>query len=107
MPIIKIFVAQRPSPAACAAMAEEIEALCVNCMDARRDAVQLTLLGDSLMLRGAPVLVEVHYRARHDRNAPVMDVFMDALDRMCRRLLGATPRIRCFAIDQATLFARN
>jgi len=107
MPIIKILTAHKPPAASAEALAAEFEALCTTILDARSDAIQIALLDGTVMLRGAAVLIEVHYRARPDRDAATLSRFMDGVDANCQRHLGQMPRIRCFAIDQSTLFARH
>lgn len=107
MPIIKILTAHKPPAAAAEALATEFEALCTTILAARSDAIQIALLDGAAMLRGAAVLIEVHYRARPDRDAATLSRFMVGVDASCQRHLDKVPRIRCFAIDQATLFARH
>lgn len=107
MPVIKLFTDEKPPAAAAAALATDVETLCTTVLNASSDAVQVVLQAGAAMLRGAPLLAEVHYRARADRDAAALARFMEGLDASCRRHLGLAPRIRCFAVDQATLYARN
>lgn len=107
MPVIKIFTADMPADEASAALANELEALCISVMQARSDTVQVLLSGPAVMLRGAPLLVEAHYRAGPHRDAVALARFMDGIEGACRRHLRQVPRIRCFAVDQATLSARH
>lgn len=107
MPIIKILTAHTPPTAAADLLAAELETLCTTVLDARTDAIQIALLTGAVMLRGAAVLVEVHYRARPDRDAGALARFMEGVDASCQRHLGRVARIRCFAIDQTTLFAKH
>ncbi|WP_265706555.1 hypothetical protein [Verminephrobacter aporrectodeae] len=107
MPIIKIFATHPPGAQVCTALADELEAICISVMQARADTVQVLLSGSTVMLKGAPVLVEAHYRAGAQRDAAALARFMDGIEGACRRWLGETPRIRCFAVEPAALSARH
>lgn len=107
MPLLKIFTTHAPSTEGATALADSLSGACTELLGARDDAVQILLVPGSMMLRGEPLLVEVHYRAKPERSVDIMDRFMDRISQGCSHLLGQRPRIRCFAVDQATLFARH
>jgi len=106
MPILKIFMPHAVAPQTAEALASELEALCINLLKAQPAAVQIAL-AQATMLRGAAILVEAHYRAQSFRDAALLEDFMERVESAVRRHLHASPRIRCFAVDQAGLSARN
>ena len=57
--------------------------------------------------RGHPAFAEVRYRLEPFRTGPVMDSFMESLDRAIRRHAGLTARIRCFGHAAPAIHARN
>lgn len=105
MPVIKIFCAQLPEADACDRLAQTLRALCIGPMGAKPDAVQLTLVPGVLMLEGAPVFVEAHYRDRPDRKGAALAQFLDGVDQAVQLAFGQRPRIRSFAVEQSTLGA--
>ncbi len=107
MPTIKIFTARLPSAEARAEFGDELEKLCIQVMHARQETVQIALVHIDQMLRGNPLLVEVHFRSQANRDAEALYTFMRGIDLSCIRHLGQSPRLRCFAVDQATLSASN
>ena len=107
MPVVKIFTEKAPDAAALRTLGDALEKLCVEVLDANINAVQIVVVPVAVMLRGAGTLLEVHYRDREDRNADVLAGFMRQAEEACLMHFGHAPRIRCFALDQATLFARN
>lgn len=107
MPVIKLFTTERPSAVAASALAVELETLCTRELHAQSDAIQVILQTGAVVLRGAALFAEVHYRDRPERDADALARFMDGLNASCQRHVGQTPRIRCFAVDQSTLFARG
>ncbi|MEY2770795.1 MAG: hypothetical protein RIQ38_1214 [Pseudomonadota bacterium] len=105
MPVIKIFCPQAPAPAQAQQLGQTLHALCRELMHAQPDAIQVLLVPGTLMLGGQPLLVEAHYRDRPDRQGAVLTQFLQALDAAVQQAFGQAPRIRSFAIDQATLGA--
>ncbi|GLS14089.1 hypothetical protein [Hydrogenophaga electricum] len=105
MPIIKFHVPDHPADdQALAQMADRIHEVCVGALQAQPDAVQL-LIVPSRVLCGQPVYIEVLYREQPHRNAPVMAQLMQVLAAQSQAVFGATPRIRCIAVDQRLLHA--
>lgn len=105
MPVIKIFCEQRPEPDACERLAQSLRDLCIGPMGAKPDAIQLTLVPGVLMLHGAPVFVEAHYRDRPDRKGAALTQFLEGVDQAVQLAFGQPPRIRSFAVEQSTLGA--
>ena len=58
-----------------------------------------------LMLDGAPVFVEAHYRDRPDREGAALARFLDGVDQAVQLAFGQQPRIRSFAVAQSALGA--
>ena len=106
MPVIKIFTADPVSPAHAEAVGADLESLCLDWLRADPSAIQIAF-ASALIIRGAPVLVEVHYRAQPHRDAAALAGFMEGVERSVSQHLGRTPRIRCFSVESASLSARN
>lgn len=105
MPVIKIFCAQLPEADASERLAQSLRDLCIGLMGAKPDDIQLTLVPGVLMLDGAPVFVEAHYRDRPDRKGAALTQFLEGVDQAVQLAFGQQPRIRSFAVDQSTLGA--
>ncbi|SIP93955.1 hypothetical protein [Pseudacidovorax sp. RU35E] len=106
MPVIKLFTAQAVTVDTAEALAQELELLCTGPLRAQPSAIQIVLM-QAVSPRGAAVLLEAHYRDQPYRDGQALAAFMDGAEQAVRRHLGTVPRIRCFAIDQATLHARH
>lgn len=105
MPIIKFHVPDHEvNDQALAQMTVRIHEVCVGALQAQADAVQL-LLVPSQVLYGPPVYIEVLYREQPHRTAAVMSQLMQVLTEQSQQVFGATPRIRCIAVDQQLLHA--
>lgn len=106
MPVIKVFTADPVTAAQAEAMGRDMERLCLGLLRAQPSAIQIAFL-PAVMARGAPVLMEMHYRAQPFRDAAALAGFMDGAERSLREHLGRVPRIRCFSVDAVGLSARN
>lgn len=104
MPVLKLFTPPTVPGQVAEALARELEAHCLQMLRAQPETIQIALVPVQ-MLRGAPVLVEVHYRAQPHRDAQALDAFMTAVDLSVQQHLALVPRIRCFAVDAAALSA--
>ncbi|MBU4612156.1 hypothetical protein IMZ29_16895 [Achromobacter sp. GG226] len=107
MPVINVFVpAERvPAPRQGEFGPAVIQA-CVDWLGADPVKVQCNVT-PSQVVTGAPSYVEVLYRAAESRDATAMAGFMQALDTAVQTTFGCSPRIRCMAIEPATLWARH
>lgn len=106
MPVLKLFTPPTIPGQVAESLAHELEAHCLQMLRARRETIQIALIPVQ-MLRGAPLLVEAHYRAQPHRDTQALEAFMAAVDQSVQQHLALVPRIRCFAIDAATLAARH
>ncbi|WP_066268109.1 hypothetical protein [Hydrogenophaga palleronii] len=106
MPVIKVFTADPVSASLAEAMGHDMEQLCLGLLRAHPSAIQIAFL-PAVMARGAPALLEMHYRAQPFRDATALAGFMDGAERSLQEHLGQVPRIRCFAVDAVGLSARN
>jgi hypothetical protein len=108
MPIIKIHVATPTADAqALATLRDAVTGACLELLRAAPDAVQIAVIPGTLMLVGQPAYVEVFYRHQPHRDGPAMAAFMAVLSEQTRAAFGCVPRIRCMAIDQSLLHARD
>jgi len=106
MPVIKVFSPERVTADQAQAMGADLEMLCVHVLRAQPSAIQI-LFVLTVMARGAPVLLEMHYRARPHRDATALAEFMQGAERSLIKYFGQTVRIRCFAENEADLSACN
>lgn len=106
MPVIKVFTADPVTTAQAEAMGHDMEQLCLDLLRAHRSAIQIAFL-PAVMARGAPALLEMHYRAQAFRDTTALAGFMEGAERSLREHLGQVPRIRCFSVDAVGLSARN
>lgn len=105
MPIIKFHVPALPTnDPSLEQMTARIHKVCIGALQAQADAVQL-LLVPSQVLYGPSVYIEVLYREQPHRTAAVMSQLMQVLTEQSQQVFGATPRIRCIAVDQRLLHA--
>ena len=104
MPVLKLFTPPTIPGQIAESLARELETHCLQMLRARPETIQIALVPVQ-MLRGAPMLVEAHYRAQPHRDAQALDAFMTAVDQSVQRHLDLVPRIRCFAVDAAALSA--
>lgn len=106
MPVIKVFSAGSIPAAQVESIGADLEALCLHLLRAQPTAIQIAFV-DTVMARGAPVLLEMHYRAQPYRDVAALASFMDGAERSLLKHLGQAPRIRCFSVDEVGLSARN
>jgi hypothetical protein len=108
MPIIKIHVATPTADAqALASLGDAVTRACLSLLRAAPDAVQIAVIPGTLMLVGQPAYAEVFYRHQPYRDGPAMSAFMAVLSEQVQAAFGCVPRIRCMAIDESMLHARD
>ncbi|MBH1966032.1 MAG: hypothetical protein I8H77_16925 [Comamonadaceae bacterium] len=106
MPVIKIFSAASISPDQIEKIGSDLEKLCMDLLRAQPTAIQIAFVS-AVMAKGAPTLLEMHYRAQPHRDTQALEGFMEGAERSLLKNLGQTPRIRCFSVDVIGLSARN
>jgi hypothetical protein len=110
MPVIKIFASDallQPDPLAQERLASAITGACTEILRAALTQIQIMLIPVQTVLRGEKIYIEVNFRDTGFRSADVVDAFMTRLESEVVGYYATLPRIRCFAENQAVLFARN
>jgi len=95
-----------PPAQALAALTQRCSQLCVEVLDAALENVHIIYV-PVRRGRGHPAFAEIKYRLQPSRTAPVMALFMEALDEAMRRHAALTVRVRCFGYTASTIHARN
>ncbi|WP_156909275.1 hypothetical protein [Ottowia thiooxydans] len=106
MPVIKVFSAASITSDQVETVGADLERLCLDVLRAQPTAIQIVFV-PAVMARGAPALLEMHYRAQPYRDADALTSFMDGAEASLLKHLGQTARIRCFSVDVVGLSARN
>lgn len=109
MPVVKAFVPPSLLPSGATALTHFGDAVGNVCLDVLRASPQQiqVMVVPAHATRGAPIYIEVNFRGTAYRDADVVSQFMAQLEVVVQSHFTATPRIRCFAEDQAYLHARN
>lgn len=110
MPVVKIFASDAfPATSALAVdgLYDAIAASCVQVLRASPAQIQIMLIPVKPVRHGEDIYAEVNFRSTEFRQTEVVQTFMQSLEQAVVSCFDTLPRIRCFAEDQAALYARN
>lgn len=108
MPNITIFIPTEnmPSNVKLTQLTDQCSHLCTVLLQAALEHVHIIYV-TVRHGQGHQAFAEIKYRLEPFRTKPVMDAFMEKLDRMIKMHTGLTARIRCFGYAASTIHARN
>jgi hypothetical protein len=108
MPILKFHVPTHSvSQDALNGMAERIQQGCIELLKASPDAIQLMIMSPTVSLWGQQGYIEVLFRDQLYRQGESMQRFMLLLEVESLAVFGLKPRIRCIAVGEHLLHAKN
>ncbi|MGO2236810.1 hypothetical protein B6N13_05500 [Marinomonas sp. UCMA 3892] len=109
MPVIKIFYSETLD----AAVREQNETIQAGLEHMMREVLQAdpakcqVVFSCSTFVTPLPVYVDMQFRANEYRQGAVIETAMDKIVDVVGKALSTGIRIRAFAIDQSTLYARD
>ncbi len=108
MPNVTLYIPadRMPSDEALADLTEQGTELCTGILRAALANVHIIYVAVQHG-RGHSAFAEVQYRLEPFRTPPVMERFMERLDKAIKRDTGLTARIRCFGYAASSIHARN
>lgn len=108
MPNVTIFIPtdKMPPGKALAELSAKCTQLCTEILKAALENVHIIYV-PVRQGRGHPLYAEIKYRLEPFRTQPVMDAFMERLDKVIKGNTGLTARIRCFGYAEPNVHARN